>query len=80
MKLVEMSISKRRKQPMGDENFCAVEIGCVATGSRLVALWLRHIGGYHVSSLRCTPQAGLFGGIRYQNVWVLRPRGDVGKR
>ncbi len=60
---------------MGDERTCRQEDGSVTTRSHLVALWLRRVGGYHVDSVRRTPHAGVFGGIHYQNVWVLGPRG-----
>jgi len=79
MKTAGTSPEKWGRQPMGRENIRATEDGSIATGSRLVALWLRRVRGYQVSSVRRTPQTVLFGSIRYQNVWVLTAdRGPVG--
>ena len=79
MKAPETGPEKWALQHMGHENLGAMADGSVVTGSRLVALWLRRVDGYHVTSSWITPKDGLFGGVRYQNVWVLKPCGDSEK-
>ena len=46
------------------------------TSDRLKKLWLVNINGYMVTSTRRTPLSGVFGKIRYKNIWVLEKKGQ----
>ena len=44
------------------------------TSHRLKKVWLVKVNGYTVLSTRRNPHAGMFGSIRYTNVWVLEKK------
>lgn len=44
------------------------------TSTPVKKFWLTTFGGYDVTATRRSPMVGLFGRIRYKNVWVLNRR------
>ena len=52
----------------------AKSINILKTSDRLKKLWLVNVSGYTLISTRRLPQSGMFGNIRYKNVWVLEKK------
>ena len=49
--------------------------GKVASSTSLLrVLWLRIVRGYRIMSIQREPIGGLFGSIRYHNMWTLTRR------
>lgn len=50
------------------------EVKCTTleTSDRMKKVWLVGFKGFTLQATRREPRAGLFGKIRYKNVWVLK--------